>query len=276
MPNKIYCKGSGSIPTEVRRYPSRVLKDTLGQCGVCERILKVTTEGRLRKHSVRGKNTASHDRTLEILWDGAKPEEQQDQHNPEGGDMSDQYEGIFNNATMDDFIRDTSARLELANTGQGQEAFSKFVDEQLRAVRMAWIAAETYMQPLTVIANGKSERVFIPDDDETMGQFIERMHREALSMEASWAFVAKRTMVANLGSALDVDVDVDVTDPQEWEKAVAAGIVRLGVVWYAERREGDERHYRHGQMQDEEGTLGQMSEGSQAQEIPLFASILDR
>jgi hypothetical protein len=26
-------------------------------------------------------------------------------------------------------------------------------------------------------------------------------------------------------------------DPDEWEKAVAAGIVRLGVVWYAERRE---------------------------------------
>jgi hypothetical protein len=190
--------------------------------------------------------------------------------------LSDEYEGIFDDATVADFLRETSAKLELAQTGHGVDAFNRFVDEQLRAVRMAWIAAETYMQPLAVIANGAQERVFIPDDDETMGQFVERMHREAVAMEATWAFVAKRTMVANLGAALDVEQDIDVTDPEEWEKAVAAGIVRLGVVWYAERREGDERHHRHGQMQDEEGTLGEMREGSRSQALPLFASILDR
>jgi hypothetical protein len=193
-----------------------------------------------------------------------------------GTAMSDQYEGIFNDATVEDFLRETSARVEMPQSGQGIDAFNRFVDQQLRAVRMAWIAAETYMQPLAVIANGQQERIFIPDDDETMGQFVERMHREALAMEATWAFISKRTMVANLGVATDTGYDVDVTDPEQWEKAVAAGIVRLGVVWYAERREGDERHHRHGQMQDEEGTLGEMSEGSSSQALPLFATILDR
>lgn len=190
--------------------------------------------------------------------------------------MSDEYDGIFNDATVADFMRETSARVEMAQTGHGVDDFNRFVDEQLRAVRMAWIAAETYMQPLAVIANGSQERIFIPDDDETMGQFVERMHREATAMEATWAFVAKRSMVASLGSAVDVDQDIDVTDPEEWEKAIADGIVRLGVVWYAERREGDERHHRHGQMQDEDGTLGATREGAQNQAIPLFASILDR
>jgi hypothetical protein len=65
---KTYCDGSGSVPAEVRPY--REGRDSLGQCGKCERVLKVADNGRLRKHSVRGKNTASHDKTMEILWDG--------------------------------------------------------------------------------------------------------------------------------------------------------------------------------------------------------------
>lgn len=191
--------------------------------------------------------------------------------------MNNEYEGIFEDATVADFIRTTSARLETTRTGgQGLEAFNRFVDEQLRAVRMAWIAAETYMQPLVLLTNDTQQRVFSPDDDETLRQFIERMHREAIAMEATWVFIAKRTMVGNIGDAIDTEHDVDVSDTEEWEKAVAAGVVRLGVVWYAERREGAERHHRHGQMQDENGTLGEMREGARNQGIPLFAAVLDR
>lgn len=77
--SKTYCAGGGSIPAEVR-FQQGMLHDTLGKCGTCERILKVTTNGRLRKHSVRGKNTASHDKTLEILWEHAKTERQVHEH----------------------------------------------------------------------------------------------------------------------------------------------------------------------------------------------------
>lgn len=187
---------------------------------------------------------------------------------------SDEYTGIFDGATMDDFLRETSARSEVPRTNHGAEAFNQFVEEQLRAVRTAWIAAETYMQPLAIVANHDTQRIFIPDDDETLRQFVQRMHREAVAMGAIWTFVAKRTMVATLGEALEVEQDIDVTDPDEWEKAVAAGLVRLGVTWYAERREGKSRQHRHGQMADEEGTLGELVEGAPNQAVPLFAEIL--
>lgn len=189
--------------------------------------------------------------------------------------MSDEYEGIFDEATVDDFLRETSARSEVPRTNKGSEAFNQFVEEQLRAVRTAWISAETYMQPLAIVANHEKQRIFIPDDDETLQDFVNRMHREAKSLEAIWTFIAQRTMVASLGEGLDVDQDVDVSDPDEWEKAVAAGIVKLGVLWYAERREGLDRQHRHGQMVDENGTLGRHIEGAPNQGIPLFAGILD-
>lgn len=188
--------------------------------------------------------------------------------------MTDEWDGIFDDATVGDFIRDTSARTEMARTNHGLEAFNLFVDEQIRAVRTAWISAETYMQPLAIVADHEKQRIFIPDDDETLRQFVERMHREAKAMDAIWTFVAKRTMVANLGSASDAEHDIDVDDPDQWEQAVAAGLVQLGVMWYAERREGGDRQHRHGQMVDEGGVLGELREGARNQSIPLFAMIL--
>lgn len=71
MSEKTYCAGGGSVPAEVRPYEA-ASRETLGQCGTCERILKVAPNGRLRRHSVRGRNTASHDRTMEILWGATK------------------------------------------------------------------------------------------------------------------------------------------------------------------------------------------------------------
>lgn len=186
----------------------------------------------------------------------------------------DEFNGIFNDATVADFIRPTSARSEIARTNQGAEAFNQFVEEQLRAVRTAWIAAETYMQPLAIVANRDSQRIFIPDDDETLRQFVHRMRREAQAMGAIWTFVAKRTMVACLGAPTSLLKDFDVSDPTVWGEAEAAGLLRLGVLWYAERREGQQQQKRHGQMQDEGGTLGQLIEGASNQDVPLFNEIL--
>lgn len=185
-----------------------------------------------------------------------------------------EFEGIFDDLTPDDFARETSARSEVPRTNKGADAFNQFVEEQLRAVRTAWITSETWMQPLAVVANHEKQRIFIPDDDETLGQFVQRMHREAVAMGAIWTFVAKRSMVANLGEALPVERDIDANDPEAFRRAEAEGLVQLGVIWYAERREGVQRQHRLGQMQDMDGTLGELFEGAPNQDIPLFAEIL--
>lgn len=66
---KTICKGSGTIPVETRPYQGITGQQVLAKCGECGRILKPKPlDGTLRSHSVRGKNTASHDATMERLW----------------------------------------------------------------------------------------------------------------------------------------------------------------------------------------------------------------
>lgn len=73
------CEGSGSAPAERRKYQG-ITGDWLGKCGECGAILKPKKDGTLRSHSERGRNTRSHDKTMEILWEHAKTEEQLNQH----------------------------------------------------------------------------------------------------------------------------------------------------------------------------------------------------
>lgn len=188
--------------------------------------------------------------------------------------MTDEIEGCFAEATVADFLRESSAREEVSGHFAGAAAFQSFVDDQIRAVRTAWIASETYMQPLVVLASHDLERIFITDDDETLGQFVQRMSREAKAMQATWTFLAKRTMVAELGPMRETEHDIDVDDPEAWQQALAEGLMRLGVLWFAERREAGEHTRRHGQMVDEVGTLGPLVEGARNQTIPLFEQIL--
>jgi hypothetical protein len=69
--------------------------------------------------------------------------------------------------------------------------------------------------------------------------------------------------------------EYDVTDPDLWAEAEAKGLVRLGLVWYAERIDGAEPFHRHGQMVDDNGVLGEPKEGLREQAIPIFAKILN-
>lgn len=62
--NRVLCANSQGSPDETRVRHGQ----TFGHCPTCNRILKPTPKGRLRDHSVAGKNTASLDRTYSILW----------------------------------------------------------------------------------------------------------------------------------------------------------------------------------------------------------------
>lgn len=183
-----------------------------------------------------------------------------------------EFSAFLENATGGDFARETSALDEHARVNRGTEAFGAFVDEQIRAVRISWITSETYMQPLGVLANASRQRVFIPDEDETNEDFANRLAREAKAMDAIWTFVCLRTMV---GSGSRAAGAIDVDDEEEMYRALEAGELSLGVMWYAERNEDDVRQRRHGHIIDEDGTLGPNKEGWSEQRVALWERILN-
>ena len=187
-------------------------------------------------------------------------------------------QGVFEHLTPEDFSRESSSMDDSAHHSQGADAFNAFTEEQIRMVRAAYIAAERQqLNPIAILVSPSVQRVFTPYDEETLGGFVDRVSRDAKAIGAMWTFVAKKTLVgvASLGSAeRETGGATDVDDPAEVAAAMAAGILGVGVLWYAERSEGDERHHRAGTMADTGGRLGEMTEGPSTQAIPLFAQIL--
>lgn len=186
--------------------------------------------------------------------------------------MNDEYNGIFDHLNPDDFVRETSAVDEVPRVNVGVEKFNQFVDEQLRAVRFAYLASDGQINPIAVVASPTVQRMFAPDDDETLGQYLQRLHREANLIGARWLFISKQTLVGS--QETPASQMKDVNDP---ESVGDESALTEGVYWYAERREGDERHHRHGIIPELAGrnVLGEMTEGPQEQTVPMFAKILD-
>lgn len=68
MRMKQYCDRSGTNDFDTRQYFNGVL----AKCQGCHRVLKPTPSGeKLRQHQLRGRATASYDKTMDILWDHA-------------------------------------------------------------------------------------------------------------------------------------------------------------------------------------------------------------
>lgn len=195
-------------------------------------------------------------------------------HDP-SNDNNDDLTDIFEHLTPEDFVTETTSMEDLARANEGAEAFGAFVDEQLRMLRTAYIAAEGQLNPIAIIASPTVQRIFAAEDDESLGQYVARVAREAKRIGAIWTFISKKTLVASHETEYDGSPQPDVNDPEEVQAAVATGAMVLGVMWYAERREGNEHQHRIGIMLDEHGRrLGKSVEGSDVQGVPLFAQIL--
>jgi len=190
----------------------------------------------------------------------------------EDGFNGDDLSGIFDHLSPDDFAI-TSAVDESARTNRGAAAFNSFVDEQLRAIRLAYTAAEGEINPIAILASPESQRLFKPDDDENMNEYVARLNREAKAMGATWVFISRKTLVAS--HMVDPDDVHDVNDEEAVADAIKKGLLKTGLVWFAERREGDERHRRHGVIEaGPNHQLGLPTEGSEGQPIPIFDRIL--
>lgn len=182
----------------------------------------------------------------------------------------DELTGIFDNMEPWDFLETASAEMVSASAepNQGAERFNKFVDLNIEVVRTGWLAADGQINPVAVLAGPHAQWTFVPTDDETMGDYMERLRKEASQLGATWLFISRRTMVGTLPG------DHDTGDQNAVREALETGRVRLGVFYYAERREGDEVQVRHGMMQAMGNHLGAPIEGPTEQTTSFFAGIL--
>lgn len=184
------------------------------------------------------------------------------------------FEGIFDDLTPEMFALETSAVLEVTGQFTGREAFDAAVDDQIRNVRSAFATSGGKVNPLAVLFNATTQRNFTPDRDENLGQFLERLQREARVMKAHWMFIAKESVF----QTYDHEEGEEVPDPSSknaLSRANAAGKgLRAGILWYAEYREGDGGR-RLGTMAATGNRITETTEGDEEQRIAVFSLILD-
>lgn len=183
-------------------------------------------------------------------------------------------DGIFDHITMEDFITTTSAVgvCDLATLDaqfMGAGAFDRFVSRQIETVRVSYAMAEGDINPVVILATVDTQYVFIIQGDETVGDFMERLRREATEIQATWTFIARKCMV---GQADDgEDTDSVVGDEDVFRRAATRGRMKVGVLFYAQRKEGEETEHRQGYMHDDgEDNLGQVHMAIASQRTPLF------
>lgn len=189
---------------------------------------------------------------------------------------NDDFAGIFDDLTPDMFFAETSAVHEDEGKWTGAEAFNQVVDESLRGLRLAFASTHGQVNPTAILANATVRRFYVPDQDENLGQFLERLKREARAMGAHWFYFAKRNVYASWQEPEDATSKTDMASPEAMQKASEHGSeLQVGLCWYAERREGDDVHHRHGVMSIEDNKITGTIEGDGDQTMGVFSAVLD-
>lgn len=177
----------------------------------------------------------------------------------------DQFDGIFDELLPDDFSGVTSWRHHFKN-------FDEFVETGLLTVRVSYASAEGQINPVALLADHRQTWLYGPDDDETLGEYFERLKFEASRLKATWFFVSKKTMVGNTKASENLP---DVSDPEAIDKALEEGLLGEGVFYFASQHDGDEKEYRHGIMNAHGNRLGEAIEGNPQQTVNSLKEILD-
>lgn len=191
--------------------------------------------------------------------------------------MNDDLHGIFDDITPEMFSLDSSCVDESEGTFKGRVAFDASVDERIRGVRAAFASSFGQVNPIAVLSNPTMQRVFVPEQDENLGQFLERLKREAAMMSAHWLFFAKRNMISVVWHDPEDDGErYDVASPEMAAQAAVDGSEpEEGILWYAESREGSEIAHRHGVLRIAGNKIGEATEGDGRQTLNVFSLILD-
>lgn len=188
------------------------------------------------------------------------------------------FSEFFENLTPEMFAIETTASSEEQGRFAGSAAFDAFVEEHVRTVRMAFASNRGRINPIVTLANPTMRRSFAVTADENLGEFLERLSREASLMNAHWLFLAKESVFSAYFEPDDVD-DGDVHDvaSEDTKKFVESreSEAGTGIIWYAERREKSEYHHRHGILQTADGQIVRSIAGDERQSMGVFGAILD-
>lgn len=161
--------------------------------------------------------------------------------------------GIFNDLTPQDFDRSNSARhvalLERQN-------FEEFVTNSLEALRLAFHAADGKPNPVAVLMGSDGRRIYTPDDDESVGDFLDRLSREAKEQQTHTLFIAMLT-VGGTYQAPSTDGWTTLDDADAVKRSAETGSgLRPVLVWYAQYGKA----VRQGIMMTEDGNTGDVFE----------------
>lgn len=192
----------------------------------------------------------------------------------------DEISGMFADISIADFVRESSAvsehhYTELERTRvQGEEGFDSFVDQLLGTTRTAASVAPFHFQAFSVLHAPDRHRVFVPDDDETVLDYRERLRREAKRMEATWLY----TVMLAPGRSYDSDENVESIDPNDAKElgaALRSGALSLCLCWFAEMIEQDETKQRAGIIHlSDRGVPGESVEGEVDEDKNPFHHVL--
>lgn len=174
-------------------------------------------------------------------------------------------EGFFSHLSPADFDRDSSARHVAV---LDQVPFDDFVEANLESLRFAYHAADGNPNPVAIMMCLDGRRIFTPDDDETLGQYIDRLSREAKRHGAIRLFTAWLTE----GGTYEGD-EATVDSPEALAAAEASGAMQIVLYWFAQDGRRNPA-IRHGIMAIDSGNTGPVHEAAGEHAAPVYRSIL--
>lgn len=131
--------------------------------------------------------------------------------------MSDDIEKTFASLTPSDLMVDQPHFLEMEVGGEG---FDAFIDRHIYSTRYAFMAADGDINTVSALSDGRRERLFVPSDDDTIAEFLQRLGTTARATGSTrffWSRMSPTTMTQPVGHQLG--------DEANWVPSI---------IWYAE------------------------------------------
>lgn len=181
-------------------------------------------------------------------------------------DLSGEFSGIFDDLDPSHFLG--QATLDAYTDNVGSEKFEQFCATLIDAIRLAFLASDgDDINAIAVLANPEKAVAFVGDDEETMGQYMERLGAEAARLGATWFFMCHFTDVGmHVITSEDQITDVHARNGEELSR---------GAFIYARRREGDESVTKQFIALVYGNRLGELQAGPENQPAQVFDKVLD-